>query len=212
MVVQLCAVRCAISRPTVPSSSTFVAAAWSAVPAAELPADVVAAAPEPLAACMTSSARISPPGPEPRRRVTSTPCSRARRRALGEMRTSEEAVAPGALAAAVAAVAAEGALSLRPGLRRRRGYGCGFARGEQPGNRLADRDDGAFMGRDCGENAVAGRFDFDDGFIGFDFQQWLAFGHLLAFPFAPGDDFACLLGHLQRGHYDADGHMRDSSI
>src|SRR4029077_15996731 len=69
--------------------------------------------PADLAAFMTSSARISPPGPEPRKPATSTPCSRASRRPLGEMRISDGAAAPGLLATALAAPVPAAALSWR---------------------------------------------------------------------------------------------------
>ena len=38
----------------------------------------------------------------------------------------------------------------------------------------------------AGENAFGGRFDFDHGLIGFDFEQRLALGDAFAFFFPPG--------------------------
>src|ERR1700680_888782 len=74
-VVQLWVVRSAISRPIELGVST------------PLGADVVADEDKlfDLAAAKTSEARISPPDPDPRTLVMSTPCSLASRRALGEI-------------------------------------------------------------------------------------------------------------------------------
>src|SRR6187200_1599342 len=66
------------------------------------------------AALMMSSARISPPGPDPRTLEMSTLCSRARRRALGEiLAPATDAGATGS-GAAGAAAAAGAASILRP--------------------------------------------------------------------------------------------------
>jgi hypothetical protein len=76
---------------------------------------------------------------------------------------------------------------------------------------LAYRNYGAFPRGNRGKNAVAGRFHFDYGFVGFDFQQWLALGHLLTFTLAPRDNLAGLLRHFECGHDDADGHWEESA-
>src|SRR5688572_30058129 len=60
---------------------------------------------------MMSSARISPPGPDPLIRAMSTPCSRASLRALGEMRAP---AADAGSAAAGAAAAATGVPAAAP--------------------------------------------------------------------------------------------------
>ena len=61
--------------------------------------EVLDAARAAAAAC-TSEARISPPGPDPRKPEISTPNSLARRRALGEIRALGAAPGPGVAAAA----------------------------------------------------------------------------------------------------------------
>ena len=45
---------------------------------------------------------------------------------------------------------------------------------QQPRNRLPHRHDVAGLRGDAAENPVAGRFDLDDGLVGFDFEQQLA--------------------------------------
>src|SRR5262245_25335640 len=73
-----------------------------------------AAEADPLAAFMMSSARISPPGPDPRSFEMSTPCSRARRRAFGEILAPAAETGSGAAGAAAAAAAAGAESILRP--------------------------------------------------------------------------------------------------
>src|SRR5688572_9402584 len=66
------------------------------------------------AALMMSSARISPPGPDPRTLAMSTLCSRARRRALGEILAPATDAGATVSGAAGAAAAAGAASILRP--------------------------------------------------------------------------------------------------
>ena len=71
----------------------------------------------PLAACAAlrmSSARISPPGPDPLSLAMSTPCSRASRRAFGEIFAPATDAGSGAAGAAAAAVAAGADSIFRP--------------------------------------------------------------------------------------------------
>ena len=75
------------------------------------------------------------------------------------------------------------------GLRRRLGGRNGFSGLQQPGDRLPDRHDIAHLRGDAAENAVGGGFDFDDGFVGFDFEQELALLDRFAVLFLPGDEF-----------------------
>src|SRR5437879_3535361 len=60
-----------------------------------------------------SSARISPPGPDPRSRVTSTPCSRASRRAFGEILSSDGETGVGLLTPALATAPPAATVSVR---------------------------------------------------------------------------------------------------
>ena len=58
-----------------------------------------------------------------------------------------------------------------------------FARLHEPSNGLAHSHHGTFRCRHARENAFTGRLDFDDRFIGFDFEQRLAFSDAIAFFF-----------------------------
>jgi len=59
---------------------------------------------------------------------------------------------------------------------------------------------------DSGEDAVGGSLDFDNRFVGFNFEEGLAFDHAIAFLLAPGNELAGFLRHFQCGHYNAEGH------
>jgi hypothetical protein len=56
-----------------------------------------------------------------------------------------------------------------------------FAGRYDPRYRLTNRNVGARRPRDSRENAVGGRFHFHDRFVGFDFEERLAFGDAVAF-------------------------------
>ncbi len=77
---------------------------------------------------------------------------------------------------------------------------------QQPRNRLADRNDVAFLRCDPAKDAVTCCFDFDDRLVGLDLEQHLALLHLLAGLFLPRDQLARFLRHLQRRHHDANCH------
>jgi hypothetical protein len=60
---------------------------------------------------------------------------------------------------------------------------CGrlLSRSNDPRNRLTDRDNGPLDLLYAGEHSISGRFDFDDRFIGFDFEKGLTLGDFVAF-------------------------------
>src|SRR5687767_8456355 len=89
-----------------------LAVAAGTVPAAAEAAEAEEA--EEAEAFMMSSARISPPAPDPLMRAMSTPCSRARRRALGEIFAPATDAGSGTAAATGAAAAAGAESILRP--------------------------------------------------------------------------------------------------
>ena len=70
------------------------------------------------------------------------------------------------------------------------------------------RDRSWLMRGDAAENPVARRFDFDDGLVGLDFEQQLALLDGLAVLLLPGDEFPRFLSHFERGHHDADCHIK----
>ncbi len=90
--------------------------------------------------------------------------------------------------------------------RRRTIDGRLLSRTNDPSDRLTDGDLCAFSSPDSRENAIGRRFHFDYRFVGFDLEQRFAFGNVLAFLFAPGDELAGFLRHLKRGHDNAEGH------
>ena len=83
-----------------------------------------------------------------------------------------------------------------------------FAGRDDPRDRLSDRNIGALGRLDSRENAVGGRFHFDDRFVGFDFEERLALGDAVAFLLPPGEELAGFLRHLEGGHDNAEGHSR----
>src|SRR5579872_5432340 len=95
---------------------------------------------------------------------------------------------------------------------RRRGAcgaaGCGrfFPRRDNPGNRLSHRNVGTSLRRNSREHAVSRSFDFHHGFVGFDFEKRFALGYAIAFLFAPSNELAGFLRHLEGGHDNAEGH------
>ena len=67
---------------------------------------------------------------------------------------------------------------MRPPCRCRRDVGrYGFAWLNQPRDCATDGDDRAGLRGDAGEHAVAGRFNFDDRFVGLKLHHWLALSH-----------------------------------
>ena len=134
----------------------------------------------------------------------STPCSRARRRAFGEIRAPAAETGSGA------------AGRPRPLQRPAPSPSCGrvcaaatFARRllawlQQPRDRLADRNDVALLRGDAAKNPVALRLDFDDRLVGLDLEQHLALLDLLAFLLLPRNQLARFLRHLERRHHHAD--------
>ena len=57
-----------------------------------------------------------------------------------------------------------------------------------------------------GKNSFRRRFNLYNRFVGFDFEERLTFGDAVPFLFAPGNELAGFLRHLEGGHYDAEGH------
>src|SRR5580700_7495743 len=88
--------------------------------------------------------------------------------------------------------------------------GRSFARSDQPSNGFSHGYNGPDIRRDSGKHPIAGRFYFDDRFIGLDLKERLAFADALAFFFPPSQNFPGFLRHFQRGHYDTDRHSRFS--
>jgi len=76
----------------------------------------------------------------------------------------------------------------------------------EPGDRLADRNDRAGLRLDARQDAVAGRFDLDDRFVGLDLDERLALGDVIAFLLSPREQLAGFLRHLERRHHDAQRH------
>ena len=210
-VVQLCVVRSAIRRPIELSDSPRVAETPSAGRAAAAAgaetggAGAAGAALALFAAACTSSATISPSGPDPRRRLTSTPSSFASRRAFGEIGAGPDEATSGA--GAGAAVAVGGALSIvRPVCVGAVGGRRLLARLKQPADGLPDRHDVADLRGDAAENPGGLRLDLDDRLVGLDLEEHLALGDLVALVLLPGHQLAGLLGHFEGGHHDAHGH------
>jgi hypothetical protein len=81
-----------------------------------------------------------------------------------------------------------------------------FAGRYDPRYRLTNRNVGALGRRDSREDAVGRRFDFDDGFVGFNFEERLPFGDAVTFLLPPGNELAGFLRHLESGHNNAEGH------
>jgi hypothetical protein len=59
---------------------------------------------------------------------------------------------------------------------------------------------------DRGQNAVCSRLDFDDGFVGFHFEEDLAFRDSLSFFLHPRNNLSSFLRHLERRHHNASSH------
>src|SRR5208337_5181938 len=81
-----------------------------------------------------------------------------------------------------------------------------FSGTHDPGDGLAYGHFGSSLHLDAGENAFAGGFDLHHGFVGFDLEQWFAFGDRLSFFFEPRNELASFLGHFKRGHNHTDRH------
>jgi hypothetical protein len=104
-----------------------------------------------------------------------------------------------------------GAARSASGRHNRSGFqGRFFAWSDKPSNSFPHGYNGPNIRRDSGKHAIAGRFYFDDRFIGLDFQERLTFRDALAFFFPPGQNFPGFLRHFQRGHYHTDRHSRFS--
>ena len=155
------------------------------------------------AAFMMSSARISPPGPDPRSVAMSTPCSRARRRAFGEILAPAAETGSGAAGAAAAAAAAGAESILRPVCAARNVGRRLLAWLQEPRDRLADGNDVALFCGDAAKNPVALRFDLDHRLVGLDLEQHLALLDLISLLLLPRDQLARFLRHLERRHHHA---------
>jgi hypothetical protein len=83
-----------------------------------------------------------------------------------------------------------------------------FARSDKPSNGFPHGYNGSYMRRNSGKHPIAGRFYFDDCFIGLDFKERLTLADALALFFPPGQNFPGFLRHFERGHYDTDRHSR----
>ncbi len=132
------------------------------------------------------------------------PCSFASRRAFGEILAA--AAGPGWVADFAGAAGAGAAAFVS--IRRPVAISSDSAGGFSPGCTIhamvwPTGIDVAFVGLDARENSIGGRFDFHDGFVGFDFEQRLALGDGFTLFFSPGDELAAFLRHLECGHYDA---------
>jgi hypothetical protein len=71
-----------------------------------------------------------------------------------------------------------------------------FARSDKPSNGFPHGYNGPDIRRDSGKQSIAGRFYFDDRFIGLDFKQRLTLADALAFFLPPGQNFPGFLRHF----------------
>src|SRR5271157_3591038 len=148
----------------------------------------------------TSEARISPPAPEPRRMLRSTPRSRASRRALGEILRSAGSAA---LAAAVKGAGVEVALWSDSAMVALSG-GASLGGGVSPG--LTIHATIWPTGTSVPSSTLtparmpSGRLEFEDHLVGLYVEKRLACDHAIAFPLPPGHQLAGLLGHPERRH------------
>jgi hypothetical protein len=81
-----------------------------------------------------------------------------------------------------------------------------FARLKNPSDDRADGDNVTFVGSYASENTIGGCFDFDNGFVGFNFEKGLTLDGGLTFFLSPRQELSSLLRHFECGHYNADGH------
>jgi hypothetical protein len=76
-----------------------------------------------------------------------------------------------------------------------------LARLQEPGDRLPDRHNVARLRADTAEDTVGLRLDLNDGLVGLDLEEHLAFLDLLALFLQPRDELARFLRHLERRHH-----------
>jgi hypothetical protein len=82
---------------------------------------------------------------------------------------------------------------------------------EAASDRLPDGHDVAGVRRDAAKDAFRLRFDFDDRLVGLDLHEGLALGDAIPFFLKPGHQLSSFLGHLERGHHDANCHSKVKS-
>ena len=73
---------------------------------------------------------------------------------------------------------------------------------------VAERDDGACVGKDFDQNAVGRRFDLRHRLVGFDFQQGFALADRIAHLLEPGDDRGLGNDQVHVGHDDRHAVLR----